>query len=207
MGFILLGFASLIVGSAHGVLAGLGVFAPLAAAIAWGWRRSMARGAVEPLVGIPQAVMEKVSVLPPSLPEAAEWRLERALGTVHHLAVLLEHAPFGGDLADVAALRNDAKTCLERVVERCEALVDLYAVQGPSEAVVAASRTVQREIDEHLVSLGGAMDAVASYVAIGTRDAAQTLRERADQLHAIAGSLRELEAGRTVALPPAHDLV
>lgn len=181
---------------------GIGAFAVLSSIIALRTRRAR-RDEPAALPGIDEDVTRRILALPPALPEPVAWRLDRALHAVHHLNEMLEHGPFGDGLPDAEALKRDAAASLSRVVERGEALADLYAVVGPSEAVVRARTAVQREIDDHLIELNGALDAAATYVAVGTSDAAATLRLRAEQLHAIASGIREVDAMK--ALPPSSE--
>lgn len=121
-------------------------------------------------------------------------RLNDGKSTVAHLQAVLKHAPFERAFSDSPALQRDASICLRRVLERCDVLSDLYDVQGPSPAILAARAAVEQEIDRNLAELHRALDASTEYIAVGTSDAARGLGERASQLRALAEGLAEIEA-------------
>ena len=109
---------------------------------------------------------------------------------------LLSSAQFRDDFAEGQVLRESADACLGYIEERCWVLDDLCAVQGPSAAITAAVAQVKGDIDRHLAELSNALDAVATFAAVGTREAAQALGEKTTMLAELAAVRPE-----TLALP------
>ena len=70
-------------------------------------------------------------------------------------------------------------------------LLRMLAIASPTDAVVAAQRSVMADIDANLVELSATMDATATVIAAGTRDAATSLSDHAEALEALAEGLEE----------------
>ncbi|MEM6290906.1 MAG: hypothetical protein AAGA54_06555 [Myxococcota bacterium] len=158
-----------------------------------GWKKAHRQLDRGPL---PPKLVSAVLSVPHPMPNSVLRRLSNAVDAVYDLDALIEHAPYGGnDLPDVRQLRRDAVACLEHVVERCKALVDLLAVQTGSPSVVEAQRAVRAQIDGNLRDLHAAVDAAAAYVAVSDADRARSLAASAEQLHRIASGLAELSPG------------
>lgn len=100
-------------------------------------------------------------------------------------------------------MRQSVDACLEVVDERCWILDDLCAVQGPSAAILEARARMEEDIDSRLEELSAALDAAATFAAVGTRDAATALGEKTARLAAIAAARQEIEDA--IALPVASD--
>ena len=163
-----------------------------------GWKKARRRLDGGPL---PPKLAAAILTLPHPMPQSVLRRLSHALDAVYNLDALLEHAPYGDDLPDVRQLRRDAVACLEHVIQRCEALVDLLAVQTSRPAVLEAQRAVKDQIDANLHDLHAAVDAAAAYVAVSDADRARSLAASAEQLHRIASGLAELSPSPTSAQP------
>lgn len=112
-------------------------------------------------------------------------------------------ARFRGEFKEGPLLRESVDGCLRDVDEKCWILDDLCAVQGPSNAILEARGRMEADIDRRLEELSAALDAAATFAAVGTRDAATALGEKTARLAALAAARQELEDA--LALPVASD--
>lgn len=179
------------------------VFLGFAALMLVSSRTSQKKAARSRVLQLPAAVRDRVARLRFPVHPNVHWRLERALDAHVHLSAFLSHAQRQRPVAWADALATDASTCLLHVVDRCRALVDLHAIPGASPTVEASIATIEAEVDRHLVELGGAMDATATYIAVGTRDAAQALQRRAEHLQDLVAGLNEVFSPGSADLQPA----
>lgn len=154
-------------------------------------RTQRARAEALPPPGGSPELARRVLRLPTDLSSDVRWRVTRALDAQLHIDRFLVHVRRAGMESEADVLARATAASSLHVVERCETLLRMLAIASPTEAVVAARRSVMADIDANLVELGATMDATATVIAAGTRDAATSLSEHAEALEALAEGLEE----------------
>ena len=190
-----LGLSSILVPIAMGglvpMVAGVILFAAMAGLCFRDARTQRARAEALPPPGGSPELARRVLQLPANLSSDVRWRVTRALDAQLHIDRFLVHVRRAGMESEADVLARATAASSLHVVERCETLLRMLAIASPTDAVVAARRSVMADIDANLVELSATMDATATVIAAGTRDAATSLSEHAEALEALAEGLEE----------------
>lgn len=143
--------------------------------------------------GLPAATVERIAALPKKLSKSLREPVDAALSAHGSLVGLLAPQTDRQSPIDAAGMLGDAAACVLQVVERTEAAQRLRDVTARSPGVERAEQQLRDQITELVVSLTASVEAAATYTAVGEGEAARELAERAEHLHLVAQSLRELD--------------